>query len=149
MKVLTNQNKSVILFSAMKGLLFSLAFLALPWTWAYANPADKRTYQDVDTSIYKTSGVRTNETANISSGVVKVDGIYVASACINCEVRFYDNFMVGASSNQIGVAIPLTVRGAIPFKHETERGLILVSTAASTDIVTTTATWNLTYRRVR
>lgn len=149
MKVLTNQNKSVILFSAMKGLLFSLAFLALPWTWAYANPPDKRTYQDVDTSIYKTSGVRTNEVTHISSGVVKIEGMYVASTCINCEARFYDNFMVGESSNQIGVALPLTQRGFIPFKHETVRGLIAVSSITSTDIVSTTATWNLTYRRVR
>jgi len=107
----------------------------------FADPPAKIAYQDSNFSIFRATGIvgqSVPDTANlsVSSGVLKIFGIYVSSPGNNSELRLYDNKLVGAASNQIGIAIRTDVRGFIEFPIETDRGLVFTSTA------TAGATWN-------
>lgn len=104
------------------------------------NPS-RSAYEDSNFSIFRTTGITgiaVPETSNISisSGVIKIFGIYVSSPGVNSELRLYDNRLTGTATNQIGIAIKTDSRDFIPLPVETVRGLIITSTA------TAGATWS-------
>lgn len=121
--------------------------------YAYADTPAKIAYQDSSYSIFSATGiigksVPDTSDISVSSGVLKVFGIYISSPGVNSELRLYDNKLTGTATNQIGVSLKTDERIFIPFPIETDRGLVITSTA------TAGAFWsqpslNIYYIRVR
>lgn len=119
----------------------------------YGDNPSRISYQDVTFSIFRTTGIvgaasPTTSNVSVSSGIIKIAGIYVSSPGDNSELRMYDNRLAGTVTNQIGVAIRTNARDFIPFPFQTERGLVFTSTA------TAGASWsqpsfNIHYIRIR
>lgn len=139
----------------MKRSFFLLCFLFLLSRIVFSDFPDRRSRSDVDYISYLTTGVvpsspPVTKAISITSGTVKIWGIYIASPGVNSQLSFYDNYLVGDTSNQIGVSMPTNSRDFIPFNHETStRGLVMTSTCTNCSATWSAPSFNVHYKRVQ
>lgn len=142
--------KNRIIFVLIRGVAY---FFISSSSIAYADNVSRIARQDVNYSVYKSTGIvgivnPGTSNVSISSGVIKIFGIYVSSPGVNSELRLYDNRLAGTATNQIGVSLHTNERIFIPVPIETNNGLVITSTAIAGS-VWSQPSFNIYYIRVR
>lgn len=134
---------------------FLVVMLLVIPSLVHADVVDRIDYSNVDFSFYNTTGIvpvspPAVSNIRVSSGVVRILGVYVSSPGVNSDLRLYDNILAGDTSNQIGIPLDTNARDFIPVYHETTRGLVITSTrTAAGNSVWSAPSFNIIYRRVR
>jgi len=89
----------------------------------------------VSYQLYKSSVVTADfedyENVNLSSGIVQLFGVFVASVGVNSELLVYDNKLAGNTSNQIAQDNTNTAGVTIPYHYESENGIVFTSTCTA------------------